>query len=122
MTVDNPNPYASPMVDSTPPAQGDVDAITIAKAEVIIKEANQFWLAILMSIFCVFLGSLIIGPWYLFRLIQWSALARSQPLLVAPNAPRGSIAQRFRAARVKLIIGFSFGALAFLAFALLLLF
>jgi hypothetical protein len=41
---------------------------------------------------------------------QWNSLARAQPMLLDPNAPRGSVARRFQSAKLKLIIGMSFGA------------
>ena len=84
------------------------------KIEAVIKDANQFWLAILMCIFCSALGAVIIGPWYLVRLLQWNSIARAQPMLLDPNVPRGSLQQRFQSAKWKLIVGISFGAFIFL--------
>jgi hypothetical protein len=120
MTRDSQNPYASPQADSTFASQAHADQATLTKIEAIIKDAGQFWSAILMCIFCTGLGAIIIGPWYLIRLIQWSSIARAQPMLLDPNVPRGSLAQRFQSARTKLIIGMSFGALVFLLVLLLL--
>lgn len=114
--MDRPNPYTSP--NSFPggnfgaPPPGAFDPRAAEKAEAIIKDAGQFWLAILMCIFCSALGSIIIGPWYLIRLLQWNALATRQPMLLDPNVPRGSVAQRFQAAKIKLIIGMCFGVVA----------
>ncbi|MAD80404.1 MAG: hypothetical protein CMJ50_06120 [Planctomycetaceae bacterium] len=88
--------------------------------EAIIKDAGQFWLAIIMCIVCTGLGALIIGPWYLIRLIQWNSIARAQPMLLAPNVLRGSLEQRFQSAKIKLIIGISFGAVILLLLILLL--
>jgi hypothetical protein len=84
------------------------------KIEAVIKDANQFWLAILMCIFCSGLGAIIIGPWYFVRLMQWNSIARAQPILLDPQVPRGSIEQRFPSAKWKLIVGISFGAFIFL--------
>lgn len=84
------------------------------KIEAIIKDAGQFWIAILMCIFCTGLGSVIIGPWYLVRLLQWNSLAQREPLLLDRTAPRGSVAQRFQAAKGKLIAGMVVGATIFL--------
>jgi hypothetical protein len=110
MSMDRPNPYTSPMADFGAPPPGAVDPRTVEKVEAIIKDAGQFWLAILMCIFCSGLGSIIIGPWYLVRLLQWNSLATSQPMLVDPHVSRGSIAHRFQSAKIKLIIGICFGA------------
>jgi hypothetical protein len=118
MTIDQPNPYASPMAISTGLSDVAIDPVLLAKAETIIKDAGQFWIAILMCVLCTGLGSIIIGPWYLVRLMQWNALARSQPMLVDASAPVGSIAYRFRSAKTKLIIGICFGATILLFVAL----
>jgi hypothetical protein len=104
----SPNPYASPvhvgpMVDSH---QMPPDAV--AKAETIIKDAGQFWLAIIMCFCCSGIGSLIIGPWYFFRLTQWNALSSTYSYLREPG-PANSLAARFQGAKTKLIIGISFG-------------
>lgn len=112
MSMDRPNPYTPPLSNYGAARPGAVDPRTAEKIEAIIKDAGQFWLAILMCIFCSALGSIIIAPWYLVRLLQWNALATSQPMLLDPNVPRGSVAQRFQAAKIKLIIGICFGAVA----------
>jgi hypothetical protein len=114
MATDPQNPYASPQADVTYASEAYADQATLRKIEAIIKDAGQFWLAILMCIFCTGLGAIIIGPWYFVRLIQWNSIARAQPMLLDPAVPRGSLAQRFQSARIKLIIGISFGALIFL--------
>ena len=113
MTDLRPNPYAVPQTDFTYDAQVNVDRATLAKIEAIAKDAGQFWLAILMCLLCVGVGSLIIGPWYLVRLIQWSSVAQRQPQLLDPHAPHGSLARRFQSAKVKLAIGICFGAVVF---------
>jgi len=118
VAIDEPNPYASPI--ATPAARA-VDPVLLAKVEAIIKDAGQFWLAILICIFCTGLGAIIIGPWYLIRLMQWNSLARSQPMLVDPNVHHGSIAHKFQSAKIKLIIGISFGTVIFLFVALVVL-
>ena len=119
MTADQPNPYASPVTDSQVASQVSIDPAALKKIEAIIKDAGQFWLAILICILCSALGSIIIGPWYLVRFLQWNSMAQAQPMLLDPNAPRGSLAQRFQSAKIKLIIGMSFGALIFLLVTLL---
>ena len=45
-------------------------------------------------------------------------MAKAQPMLLERDVPRGSLAQRFQSAKIKLIIGMSFGALIFLLVAL----
>jgi hypothetical protein len=114
---EQPNPYATPQTDVTAaPTTAHVDPATLLKIEAIIKDAGQFWLAILLCFVCGALGPIIIGPWYLVRLIQWNALAKAQPMLIDPNVPPGSVAQRFQSAKTKLIIGMSFGAVIFFLF------
>jgi hypothetical protein len=111
MAMNPPNPYSSPMMNPSLHAPTIADPAVIAKAETIIKDAGQFWLAIILCILCSALGALIIGPWYLVRLSQWNALAKSHPMLMAQNVPHGSLAQRFQAAKLKLMIGAGFGGL-----------
>jgi len=111
MTGFGQNPYASPQPDAGYASPEIAEKATMAKIEAIIKDAGQFWLAILLCIFCSALGSLIIGPWYFVRLLQWNSIARAQPMLLEPTVPKGSIAQRFQTARIRLIIGIGFGVL-----------
>ena len=120
MTGDQPNPYAAPETDSTAASKGNFDPASLKKIEAIISDAGQFWLAIIMCLVCTGLGALIIGPWYLVRLIQWNSMAKAQPMLLAPNVLRGSLEQRFQSAKIKLIIGISFGAVILLLVILLL--
>ena len=108
MLPTDPNPYAAPQLDPTAPAESNPD---LKRIEAVIKDAGQFWLAILLCIFCSGLGAVIIGPWYLVRLLQWHSIAKTQPMLLDQNAPRGSLAQRFQSARWKLIAGICFGGL-----------
>lgn len=77
----------------------------IAKAEAIIKDASQFWLAIVVCLFCSAIGFLIIGPWFLFRLLQHNSLGRKHPNLIVPNSIAGSLEQRFQKAKTGLMIG-----------------
>jgi hypothetical protein len=48
VTADQPNPYAAPQPDLGSASQVNLDPATLRKAEAIIKDAGQFWLAILM--------------------------------------------------------------------------
>ena len=109
MTTEEPNPYSSPPVYAHAVSTENVDPALLKKIEAIIKDAGQFWLAIIMCIICTGFGGIIIGPWYLVRLLQWNSIARDQPMLLDPNVPRGSIADKFQSAKIKLIIGMGFG-------------
>lgn len=113
MTSDSDNPYMPPTSDpglGSSPMPGSADPATMKKIEAVLKDAGQFWLAIVLCCICTGWGMLIIGPWYLVRLIQWSTLGREQPWLMDRNAPPGSLPRRFQAAKIKLIIGLVFGA------------
>ena len=114
MTTNDLNPYAAPQADSPFAPEGNLDPALLKKVEAIIKDAGQFWLAILMCVFCTGLGAVIIGPWYLVRLLQWHSIAQAQPMLLNPHVPLGSISQKFQSAKWKLITGLSFGAFIFL--------
>ncbi|MDP1562198.1 MAG: hypothetical protein Q8M16_12535 [Pirellulaceae bacterium] len=61
------------------------------KLDVVIKDAGQFWIAIVLCILCSAIGSIIIPFWYLARLIQWNGLAKKYPALTVNGAPEGSI-------------------------------
>ena len=106
MSKDSNNPYAPTAFPAEPPI---VDAALLVKVNAIIKDAGQFWIAMLLCLLCSALGSVIIGIWYGVRLMQWSAIAKSQPLLMDPNAVPGSVAAKFQGAKIKLIIGMVFG-------------
>jgi hypothetical protein len=112
------NPYSSPITDPAVDPRGGpqiaLDAATLKKVEAIIKDAGQYWLAILICLVCSALGSIIIGPWYLARLLQWQQIARQQPQLLTPGAPRGTLEQRFQTAKRHLMIGIGFGGLVLL--------
>lgn len=106
------NPYTAPQ--TTPGASGHnpQDSILpedLKKVEAVAKDAGQFWLAILMCIFCSALGSVLISPWYGIRLSQWYSLKGRYPQLLDPNAPPGSIQKQFQSAQWKLIVGICFG-------------
>lgn len=116
MNSDPINPYESPL-SSTPlatQAPPAVDLVMLNKVNAIIKDAGQFWLAILLCLFCTGLGAIIIGPWHFVRLMQWMSVAKAEPRLLDTHASPGSIAKKFQSAKVKLIIGMSFGLLILL--------
>lgn len=119
MSNDPTNPYAStsmPTESNSIPA--GVDPALLAKIKAIVKDAGQFWLAMILCLCCSALGSVIIGIWYAVRLMQWNAIANSQSWLMVPNATPGSLQAKFQGARTKLIIGMVFGfVILFLLFA-----
>ena len=108
------NPYAPISTPFATDMPVPMDNPTRAKLDAIIKDANQFWIAILLCIFCSGFGSLIIGIWYWVRLVQWNAMARTHPLLMAENSPPDSLAGKFQRAKVKLIVGLAIGAVMLL--------
>jgi len=119
MNPEQSNPYAPPKplpAERTGVNRGDFDAVTFKKIEAIIKDASQFWIAIILCFVCSALGLVLIGPWYLVRLLQWNSIARTHPKLIVPNAPPNSLEQRFQSAKIKLIIGLCFGLAVFLMF------
>ncbi len=112
MSEDRNNPYASPIFAGKPGAAMDpekIDERTLKKIHSIVKDADQFWIAILLCLICSGIGMILIGPWYFVRLMQWRTVASDHPELLDPNLPPGSLARRFRGAKTKLIIGLSFG-------------
>lgn len=109
-----PNPYAAPTSEPAFAAPEGIDPASVRKIEAIIKDAGQFWLAILLCMVCTGFGAIIIGPWYFVRFLQWNSLARDQPALLTPGAPRGSLVQRFQSAKTKLVAGMGFGAFVLL--------
>jgi len=113
MTDQKPNPYAAP----ASPELGNLDPDSIVlepkdlkKAEAVVKDAGQFWLAILLCTLCSVIGGLIIPIWYTVRLLQWNRLAKKYPALVADGAPQGSFRSKFKSSRWKLIVGMVVGA------------
>lgn len=115
MSNDQTNPYA-PTVSPTVADASGVDPVLLTKVNAIIKDAGQFWIAMVLCLLCSAIGSLLIGLWYAARLMQWNAIAKSQPLLLDPNAAPGSVAAKFQGAKIKLIIGMVFGIVILFAF------
>lgn len=105
MSDSNQNPFAAPQTGMSSASGWSGDPQSSPKIEAVIKEANQFWIALLLCLFCSGIGSLIIGVWYIVRLFQWNGLARANPALLERGAPPGSLPFRFQTARTKLIIG-----------------
>ena len=108
------NPYAAPTTADLGPATGgplSIPADDLRKVEAVIKDAGQFWLAILMCFVCSIIGMVLIGPWYLVRLMQWSRLSKTYPQLMDPNVSRGSLPQKFQSSQWKLLVGLIVGLL-----------
>jgi hypothetical protein len=123
MSNDFHNPYLSPTTTDSF-AQNNALGIPPAdlkKIEAVIKDARQFWLAILLSFLCSIIGFLLIGPWYVIRLVQWSRLSGKYPALMTPNPPHGTLEQRFQSSRWKLIVGLVAGLMFFILIGLLML-
>jgi hypothetical protein len=110
------NPYAPPPATGTVSDQLPfvIDPADKKKMEAVMKDAGQFWLAIVLCILCGAIGSLIIPFWYLARLIQWNALAKKYPALTMHGAPEGSIQANFKSSQWKLIVGMVVGGVIFL--------
>ena len=108
------NPYATPQI----PAAKEVKPSQFPpndqqKIEAIIKDAGQFWLAIILCLFCVGIGSLIVPIWYGVRLGQWNKLSKKYLELGDPHAAAGSLPAKFQSAQWKLIVGIVLGCLLF---------
>ena len=110
------NPYAAPSVNPL----GDhvvensrirLDRVDLVKAEAIIKDASQFWLAIILCFLCTAIGCIIVPIWYAFRLLQWNRIAKKYPDLMAADVPAKSFQAKFQSSQWKLITGLVFGCL-----------
>ncbi|MEO1526663.1 MAG: hypothetical protein AAFX06_14600 [Planctomycetota bacterium] len=115
MSMDPNNPYAPVGGAGVVPVDGKFPPDVEKKIEAVIKDARQFWLAILLCFLCSGIGFLIIGPWYLVRLVQWNSLNSQFPGLQDPNALPGSIERRFQSSFWKLIVGLVAGVLLFMS-------
>jgi hypothetical protein len=117
------NPYAAPTAESVPldPFSGlQIPQNDRKKLNAVIKDANQFWLAILLCFVCSALGLVLIMPWYLVRLMQWRSLGRAYPILLQADPIVGSVPQKYQSARWKLMAGLIFGLFMVLLLLLLL--
>ena len=120
----NQNPYATPQSADTHLERSP--QIVVApedhkKLETVIKDAGQFWIAIILCLFCSAIGAFIVPIWYLVRLMQWNSLAKRYPSLVADSVPPNSIQAKFKSSQWKLIVGIVVGAVVFAFVALYLL-
>ena len=107
------NPYAAPSAPASVPSAAYAPAI-VARAEAVIKDANQVWLAVLMGFLCTAFTWVLICPWFAYRLHCWSTLSRDCPSLLAPDVLPGSLEAKFQSARGKLVIGLVIGAVMLL--------
>jgi len=110
--------YPSPSRDDFDDDSGNdrisIDEATRQKIEAVIKDAGQFWLAIVFCFICSAAGFVIIGPWYWIRLRQWHSLAAKYPILLSSRPHYDSMAGRFQRSKAKLQLGMWFGVAAFL--------
>ena len=109
------NPYATPTY-TEPKSEFvpiNLDPKDRKKAEAVIKDAGQFWLAIVLCFVCSAIGALIVPIWYLIRLLQWHSLAGKYPELLAEGVPSSSIQAKFKSSQWKLIVGMAVGAVMF---------
>ncbi len=116
MSNDYSNPYAVSDTATSPRQVEDalpIDIKDFKKVKAIIKDADQFWVAILLCFICTALGLIISGPWYFVRLLQWNSMARRYSFLTDVEAPTGSLTKKFQNAKIKLWIGMCFGAVVF---------
>ncbi len=109
------NPYATPTATeiTRDPAPIDLDPKDRKKVEAVIKDAGQFWLAIILCLLCSAIGALIIPIWYLIRLLQWNSLAGKYPALVSDGVPANSLQAKFKSSQWKLIVGMVVGGVVF---------
>ena len=111
-----PNPYAAPA--SSDVANFDPGAIIqdprdLKKAQAVVKDAGQFWIAIILCLLCSVVGALLIPIWYTVRLSQWKSLSKTYPALVAPVVPENSFQAQFKSSHWKLVVGIVVGLAIF---------
>lgn len=108
------NPYATPTSnDVRDHFPIELDPKDRKKVEAVIKDAGQFWLAIILCIVCSAICAIIIPIWYLVRLLQWNALGTKYPALMAPGVPANTIQAKFQSSQWKLIVGMLVGGVVF---------
>ena len=109
------NPYASPPVNAPVDPLEEfrirLDGPDHVKAEAIIKDAGQFWVAIILCVLCSLIGPIIVPIWYTVRLVQWNRLSNKYPDLMVAHVSRGTFQAKFQSAQWKLITGLVFGYL-----------
>lgn len=109
------NPYAAPAVVEAQLVNGlQVPEKDKEKIAAIIKDANQFWLALILCLLCSIVGAMIVPIWYFSRFQQWNKMSSKYPALNNPDASPKSVTARFQAAHWKLITGMSVGLLLWL--------
>ncbi|MFN7732030.1 MAG: hypothetical protein ACK5OB_09005 [Pirellula sp.] len=122
------NPYQPSNVPIPPPlgaaAWESALAMTpedVKKARNVIREADQFWLAILLMFLCSLGAIFLLVPWYWVRFAQWNGLAKKYPQLLASNAPLGSLPDKFLKAKLKLQIALGAGVIVLIGLVFLIL-
>ncbi|MCA9105792.1 MAG: hypothetical protein KDA83_10225 [Planctomycetales bacterium] len=107
--MDSLTPYEAKEVVE---AEDSIDDATRKTIEAIIKDANQLVVVLVMCLCLTMLGTLVVMPWYSFRLWQWYSLAGRHPSLMVYRPPLGSFADQFQRAKANLwsglFIGFAF--------------
>ena len=113
------NPCASQTVVTSPAAAADqefqnrIDGRDQSKLHAIIKDAEGFWLTIILCFLSFAIACPFVAAAYARRLNHWSYLAKKYPELLASGVPRNSIQARFKAARWKLVAGLSVVSVVF---------
>ena len=123
------NPYQPSNVPTPPPLVGasaweNTLAMTpedVKKARNVIREADQFWLAILLMFVCSLGAIFLLVPWYWVRFAQWNGLAKKYPQLLASNVPIGSLPDKFLKAKLKLQIALGAGVIVLIGLVFLIL-
>jgi len=122
------NPYQPSNVPAPPPmgasAWENALAMTpedVKKARNVIREADQFWVAILLMFVCSIGAIFLLVPWYWVRFAQWNGLANKYPQLLASNAPIGSLPDKFLKAKLKLQIALGAGVIVLIGLVFLIL-
>ena len=117
MSSSDPNPYQAPNAVPALPVGTGADVVLpekdLKKANAIIKDAGQFWLACILCVFCALIGAIIVPVWYSIRLLQWHGLRKRFPALMNVNAAPGSLSKKFQSSQWKLIVGLVMGCVIF---------
>lgn len=108
------NPYSPPLAAASASIlpeddhfRADLTTAAADQAKAIVRDAEMFWLVVLVGIFVCQPSFLIMLPWYSVRWWQWNALHRRFAELRHPNSfsAHANLAERFLAAKWKLVLG-----------------
>jgi hypothetical protein len=121
------NPYEP--TASLPPINGNanldvnfaIDPVDRRTAEKVLRDADYFWVSILLMFFCAPLLTVILLIWYLGRLQSWTRLIATYPGLANPQTVYQSLPDRMQKAKLKLqiTIGAGIFMLGFIALGLI---